>query len=89
MLLMFLLILGIDQDVTNEYHNKLVHLRHEHRIHQVHKMCRSIGESKRHHQILIQPILGGECSLRDVLQTDLDLMLTKSEIYLRKNLSTG
>jgi hypothetical protein len=38
--------LGIDQDVVNEDHDKLVQLRHEYRVHQVHEMCRSIGESK-------------------------------------------
>jgi hypothetical protein len=33
---MFLLILGLDQNVINEYHDKLILLRHEHIIHQVH-----------------------------------------------------
>jgi hypothetical protein len=46
MLHMLLFTLGIDQDVINEDHNKLVQLRHEHGVHQVHEMCRSIGESK-------------------------------------------
>jgi hypothetical protein len=46
MLLMFFLILGVDQDVINEYNDKLDQLWHEHRIHQVHEMCRSIGEFK-------------------------------------------
>jgi hypothetical protein len=39
-------ILGVDQDVINEDHDKLVQLRHEYRVHQVHKMCGSIDESK-------------------------------------------
>jgi hypothetical protein len=30
MLFMFLLILGVDQDVINEYHGKIVELWHEH-----------------------------------------------------------
>jgi hypothetical protein len=46
MLLMLFFILGVDQDVINEDHDKLVQLRHEYRVHQVHEMCRSIGESK-------------------------------------------
>jgi hypothetical protein len=66
MLLMLFSILGVDQDVINEYHDKLVQLRHEYRVHQVHEMCRSIGESKRHNQIFIQPIPGRECHLRNV-----------------------
>jgi hypothetical protein len=67
--------LGIDQDVINEDHDKLVQLWHEYRIHQVHEICRSIGESKRHNQILVQPVPGGESSLRDIFRTDLDLMI--------------
>jgi hypothetical protein len=39
MLLILFLILGVD-------HDKLVQLRLEYRVHQVHEMYRSIGESK-------------------------------------------
>jgi hypothetical protein len=46
MLRLLFFILGVDQDVVNEDHDKLVQLRHEYGVHQVHKMCRSIGESK-------------------------------------------
>jgi hypothetical protein len=88
MLLMLFFILGVDQDVINEDHDKLVQLRHEYGVHQVYEMCRSIGESKRHNQILIQPIPSGENSLRNIFQTDLDLMITLMEIDLRKDLST-
>jgi hypothetical protein len=46
MLLMLFFILKVDQDVVNEYHDKLIQLRHEYGVYQVHEMCRSIGESK-------------------------------------------
>jgi hypothetical protein len=46
MLRMLLFTLGIDQDVINEDHDELVQLQHEYGVHQVHEMCRSIGESK-------------------------------------------
>jgi hypothetical protein len=82
MLLMLFFILGVDQDVVNEDHDKLIQLRHEDEVHQVHEMCRSIGESKQHNQILIQHIPGGEGSLRGIFQTDLDLMVTRTEIDL-------
>jgi hypothetical protein len=81
--------LGIDQDVINEDHDKLVQLRHEYGVHQVHEMCRSIGEPKRHNQILVQLIPSGEGSLRDVIRTDLDLMITRTKIDLRKDFCTG
>jgi hypothetical protein len=46
MLRMLLFTLGIDQDVVNKDHDKLVQFRHEYGVHQVHEMCRSVGESK-------------------------------------------
>jgi hypothetical protein len=64
MLYVLLFALGVDQDVINEDHDKLVQLWHEHGVHQVHEMCRSIGESKRHNQILIEPVPGEESSLK-------------------------
>jgi hypothetical protein len=76
MLHMLFFTLGIDQDVINEDHDKLVKLRHEYGVHQVHETCRSIGESKQHNQILVQPVPSGEGSLRDIFRTDFDLMIT-------------
>jgi hypothetical protein len=73
---MLLFALGVDQDVINEDHDKLVQLRHEHGVHQVQEMCRSIGESKLHNQILIQPVPSGESSFMNIFRTDLDLMIT-------------
>jgi hypothetical protein len=46
MLCMLFFALGIDQDIINEYHYKLVQLQHEYKVHQVHEMYRSIGEFK-------------------------------------------
>jgi hypothetical protein len=88
-LLTLFFILGIDQDVISDDHDKLIQLQHEYGVHQVYEICKSISESKRHNQILIQPIPGGENSLRDVFQMDLDLMVTRTEIHLRKDLRIG
>jgi hypothetical protein len=88
MLRMLLFTLRVDQDVINEDHDKLVQLCHEYGVHQVHEMCRSIGESKRHNQILVQPVPGGEGSLRNIFRIDLDLMITRMEIDLGKDFST-
>jgi hypothetical protein len=79
---------GIDQDVINEDNNKLVQLQHEYGVHQVHEMCRSIGEPKRHNQILIQPVPGGESSLRNVFQADFDLVITRTKIDRGKDFCT-
>jgi hypothetical protein len=75
MMRMLFFTLRIDQDVINEDHDKLVQLQHEYGVHQVHEMCRSIDESKRHNQVLVQPVPGGESSLRGIFWTDLDLMI--------------
>jgi hypothetical protein len=89
MLRMLFFTLGIDQNVINEDNNKLVQLRHEYGVHQVHEMCRSIGEPKRHNQVLIQPVPGGESDLRNVFWVDLDLMITRTKINLRKDFCTS
>jgi hypothetical protein len=52
-------------------------------------MCGSIGESKQHNQILIQPIPGGESGLRNVFQVDLDLMITQTKIDRGKDFGTA
>jgi hypothetical protein len=52
-------------------------------------MCRSISESKRHNQILVQPVPGKDDSLRDIFWADLDLMITRMEIDLGKDSYTG
>jgi hypothetical protein len=80
---------GIDQDVVNEDNDKLMQLRHEYEVHQAHEMCGSIGESKRHNQVLVQSIPGREGSLRDIFRTDLDLIITQTEIDLGKDPCTG
>jgi hypothetical protein len=80
--------LGIDQDVINEDHDKLVQLWYEYEVHQVHEMCKSIGEPKRHNQILIQPVPGGEKGLRNIFRVDFDLVITRTKIDLGKDLCT-
>jgi hypothetical protein len=81
--------LGVDQDIINKYHDKLVQLRHEYEVHQVHEMCRSIGVSKLHNQIFIQPVPGRERRFRNIFQTNLDLMIIQIEINLGKDFNTG
>jgi hypothetical protein len=89
MLRMLLFTLRIDQDVINEDHDKLVQFWYEYGVHQVHQMCRSIGESERHNQILLQVVPSREGSLRNIFRTDLELMITRTEIVLGKDFSTG
>jgi hypothetical protein len=51
--MLFMLFLRKEQDLINEDHDKLVHLFHENRVHEV---SGGIGQTKRHHQILIRDL---------------------------------
>jgi hypothetical protein len=82
MLFMLFLTLRKDQDVINEDHDKLVQLFHKNRVHQVHEVSGGVGQSKRHHQILVKTVLGGESSLWDIFFTDLDLMIARMKVNL-------
>jgi len=42
MLSMFFFIFGIDKNVVNENHDKIIQLRHEYRVHEIHEMSRGI-----------------------------------------------
>jgi hypothetical protein len=57
MLFMLFLTLRIDQDDVNKDHAKLVQLFHENRVYEV---SGGVGQTKRHHQILVPRFRGGE-----------------------------
>ena len=46
MLSMFFFIFGVDKNVVNENHDKLIQLRHEYRVHEVHEVSRGICQPK-------------------------------------------
>jgi hypothetical protein len=86
MLFMFFLTFRKDQDIVNEDHDKLVQFFHENRIHQVHEVSGGVGQTKRHHQILIETVSGGEGSLWYIFFTNLDLMIARMKVNLQENL---
>jgi hypothetical protein len=53
MFFMFFLTPREYQYVINEYHNKLIELLHEYLVHQMHEVCRCVGQTERHHCELI------------------------------------
>ena len=55
---------------------------HEYLIHQVHKVSRGIGQSKRHDRELKQSITGQEGRLGYVLLANLQLVVSRPQIYL-------
>jgi hypothetical protein len=46
MLCVLFLGLGVDQDVINEHHHKLVEELHEHLVHEIHEVGRGIGQAE-------------------------------------------
>jgi hypothetical protein len=89
MTLMLFGILGIDQNVINENHDKLLQFYHEYGVHQIHDVSGGIDQSKRRNQIFIKTISGRESHLRDIFFTDLDLIITRLKINLGEHLSSG
>jgi hypothetical protein len=82
MLFMLFSTLRKDQDVVNEDHDKPIQLFHKNRVHQVHEVSGGVGQTKRHHQILIKTISSGESSLWDIFFTYLDLMTARAKVNL-------
>jgi hypothetical protein len=48
MFLMFSIILGINQNVIDEYHDELIKIFHKHIVHHIHEVDWCIGQAKRH-----------------------------------------
>ena len=85
---MLLLGLGIYHDILNKYnHHPILH-KPTHAVHQVHERGWSISEPKRHHQNLIMTIIILESGLMHTLISNPHLMITQSQINLRKPRST-
>jgi hypothetical protein len=82
MFYMLFLGLGIDQDVVDEHHYKLVEELHEHLIHEIHEVGRGIGQAERHYGVFKQTVASGEGGLGNTGLTDFQLMISSVEINL-------
>ena len=85
-LVVFLIILAIDENIININHHEFVEEWTEDFLDQSLECCRGIGETKRHDFVLIVAISGAESCFFDVLFMDSDLMIARAEIDLGKNL---
>ena len=83
MILMLLLKLGVDQDVVNKDHNKLIQIGMEYLMHDIHECCRCIRQPKGHHYELEMPIPHPKRCLMDISLPNSQLMITSAKIYLR------
>jgi hypothetical protein len=88
MLCVLFLGLGIDQDVVNEYHHKLVEELHEHLVHEIHEVGWGIGQAKGHHGVFKQTVASGEGGLGNIGLADFQLMISSAEINLGEHFSS-
>jgi hypothetical protein len=89
MLFMFFRTLQIYKYVVHEDHNKLVQLRHEYRVHEIHEVCQCIHQPKRHEKILIKHVSRRESHLGDIFSMNFNLMVARAEINLREHIGSS
>ena len=82
MILMLLFILGVDQDVVNKDHNKLIQIELEYPMHEIHECCWHIRQPKGHHCELEMSISCPKRWLRDISLPNSQLMVSGVKIYL-------
>ena len=82
MILMILLRLGVDQDVVNKDHKKLIQIGLEYPMHGIHECFWSIRQPERRHCELEMPIPRPKCCLRDISLPNSQLMVTGTKVYL-------
>src|SRR4051812_8362663 len=78
--IMLLFRFGIDQNIIDEHHKKLVKVLHKDLIHEIHEVSRGIGQPKRHHRVLIVTIPSLKCGLWNIRFSNLQLMITRSKV---------
>jgi hypothetical protein len=86
---MIFLTLRIYENIIDKDHDKFIELRHEHGVHEVHEVGRSISESERHDQELVKTITSGKSGLRNVARSDLDLVVARTKVDLRGDFGTS
>jgi hypothetical protein len=74
--LMVLAILGIDEDVVDKNHDKLIQFFHKYLIHEVHEKGGCVCQPKWHYCEFILPVSGDECSLLNVCFLDPQLVIS-------------
>ena len=82
MILMLLLRLGVDQDVVNKDHKKLIQIGLEYPMHEIHECRWSIRQPERHHCELEIPIPRPKRCLRDISLPNSQPMIAGAKVYL-------
>ncbi|PHT70117.1 hypothetical protein T459_25221 [Capsicum annuum] len=81
---MITLTVGIDQNVIYEDNDEHIQVLLEHAVHQVHKSCRGIGKTKGYNWEFKVTIPSTESYFWNVTFSDSELVIARSEFYLRE-----
>ena len=81
-----LLRLGVDQDVVNKDHNKLIQIGLEYPMHEIYECHWRIRQPEGHHCELEMPIPHPKHCLRDISLLNSQLMVSGVKVYLRVDL---
>ncbi|PHT94120.1 hypothetical protein T459_02002 [Capsicum annuum] len=84
MVYMITLIVGINQNIIYEDYDEHVQVLLEHTVHLVHKSCWGIGKTKGRDLEFEMTILSTIGYLWNVTFSDSELMIARSEVYLRE-----
>ena len=74
----------VNEDVIDEYHDKLVQEIHKHLIHHMHEKVWGVGETEWHNRIFIKTVPSGERGLGNIFLLDFEFMISGPQINLRE-----
>jgi len=77
-------IFEVNQDIVYEYHLKLAKIGSENSKHKIHKSHKGISQAKRHHGEFIVTKSGLKCGFKNVFKCNPRLMVSYSQVNLRK-----
>ena len=80
---------AVNQDIVEIDDEEFARKRTEHFIHQSHERTRSIGESERHHEPLVEALDGLESSLPLVARANPYMVVTVAEVEFGEYRRTG
>ena len=85
---MLLLCLAVDQYIIKIYHYEFIDKRSKQLGHYSHEGVRSIGQSKGHQQLFIQPVFSLKCGFPFIPWSDSNLMVPALKINFREDCGT-
>jgi hypothetical protein len=85
----FFLVFRIDEDIIDKDHDKLIELRHEYGVHEVHEVGRCVSESEGHDQEFVKTITSGKSGFWNIAWSNLDLVVARTKVNFREDFGTS